>query len=47
MKFKHTPREKPTNGQLKSKTKFALLPVLIDGYWVWLEKYELVSKKTI
>lgn len=31
---------KPKEGDWKIVTKFAYVPILVDGWWYWLEPYQ-------
>lgn len=37
--MKWTAKQKPKEGDTKSKVKFAILPVKVEDKWIWLEKY--------
>jgi hypothetical protein len=45
MKWKTTKYE-PAEGDIRTKRKFAFLPVTADEYTVWLETYDSVQKYT-
>lgn len=41
MRFKIKRNIDPKPGDFETKTHFAWKPIEIEGYWVWLERYEI------
>ncbi len=39
MKIKSKQSTHPIVGDRKTKIKFALFPIKVEGFWIWLEKY--------
>lgn len=44
MKWKKRIKNKPPLGDVRIIKKFAWLPVLINDYYIWLEKYNVQQK---